>query len=110
MPEKEEVLKIKVKRLEEGIDGYLNVVFESSYGESSVSVDKKYIQIFLPGAEYIGVFKIKGMPDFVGEKDEWKNVCTMNYSLERIIGEYSFRGNVINDKLNGLDMKLIEPF
>jgi hypothetical protein len=87
MLEKTESCRICVKRLEEGTDDYLVVVFESPYGEHSILAKKEHIKVFCPGTKYEGIFKISGMPDFVGEKNEWENVCTTTCRLEKILGK-----------------------
>ena len=83
--EKTEKINIKVKRLEEGLKKSLKVIFETHFGEYPIEVEKEKYDLFYPGKEYQGIFKISGMPDFIGDKDEWKNVCTMSYNLEKIL-------------------------
>ena len=87
MVEKTESGKIYVKRLEEGPEDCLKVVFKTPYGEHSILAKKEDIRVFCPGTEYEGTFKVSGMPDLIGQKDEWENVCTINSSLEKIVGE-----------------------
>ena len=76
-----------MNRIEKGLGGYLKVVFDSVYGEHSILAKKEDIKVFCPGTEYEGIFKISGMPDFIGQKDEWENVCTINSRLEKILGK-----------------------
>jgi len=82
--------EISVKRLEEGLKkGDVKVVFDCPHGEYSLEIDKDEIGLFIPGEKYLGHFLVKGMPDFIGQKNEWKNVCTMNYELKKISkGDY----------------------
>ena len=84
--EKIENCKICVKRLE-GDNDYLKVVFDFPYGEYYILTKKEYIHLFSPGIEYEGVFKISGIPDFIGDEDKWENVCTVSHRLEKIVGE-----------------------
>ena len=91
MPEKTESCRIYVKKVEEGENNSLKVVFESKkYGYYYILVNREHLEAFCPGTEYEGIFKISGMADFIGEKEIWENVCTVSYSLEKIIGTEEF--------------------
>jgi hypothetical protein len=80
-----EEYKIKVKRLEEGLNKSLKVVFETKFGEYSLEVKKEKYSFFYPGKEYKGIFKVSGMPDFICREDKWENVCTRSYELKKIL-------------------------
>ena len=67
-------------------DSLLEFVFYSKEVEKiSVSLLPVYKSLFSFWAEYIGVYGVSGIPDFVGDKDEMENVCTVSYSLEKIL-------------------------
>ena len=83
--EKFEEIKLKVKRLEEGLEKSLKVVFESELGEYPIEVEKEKFSLFYPGKEYQGIFRVSGRPDFIGKEDKWKNVCTYLYKLKEIL-------------------------
>jgi hypothetical protein len=85
--EKTEKINIKVKRLEEGLEKSLKVIFESKFGEYPLEIEKEKFYLFYPGKEYQGIFKISGIPDFIGDKDEWENICTTSYILEKILDD-----------------------
>ncbi len=85
MPKNEENYNVKVKKLEEGEGNSLKVFLDSSLGEYSFETEKENLNLFCPGKIYDGLFIVSGIPDFVGQKDEWKNVCTVSYCLERIL-------------------------
>ncbi|MCK5043731.1 hypothetical protein KAR52_01895 [Candidatus Pacearchaeota archaeon] len=85
--EKTEKIKIKVKRLEEGLENSLKVIFESKFGEYPLEVEKEKFDLFCPGKKYSGIFRVSGMPDFIGDKDRWENVCTVSYVLEKILDD-----------------------
>lgn len=87
MVEKIEEYKIKVKRLEEGLQKDLKVVFETHFGEYPIEIEKEKYSLFYPGKEFQGIFKISGMPDFIGTKDEWENVITRSYELKKILDD-----------------------
>ncbi|GBE20277.1 hypothetical protein BMS3Abin17_01015 [archaeon BMS3Abin17] len=85
MPKRTEMWDIKVERPEKGKEKTLKVVFSSPCGKYSIETEGKNILLFEHGKRYNGIFTISDLPDFPGDKDEWKNVCTISYNLERIV-------------------------
>ncbi|MBT4376774.1 hypothetical protein HOD29_05350 [archaeon] len=85
--EKKERYEIKVKRIEEGSKNYLKVVFGCYFGEYSLEINTEKYKDFLPGRNYLGVFEVSGMKDFIGDEDKWENVCTVSYRLEKILDD-----------------------
>lgn len=77
--------KIRVVRVEEDSRNYLKVVFSSPVGEYPLKVQSSMYLSFIPGKIYTGFFEVSGMPDFVGQRNEWENICTLNYKLEKIL-------------------------
>ena len=69
----------------EGFEKLLKVVFESEFGEYPIEVEKEKFDLFYPGKEYQGIFRVSGRPDFIGKEDKWKNVCTYLYKLKEIL-------------------------
>lgn len=77
--------EIEVLRTESTDEDLLKVVFNFSLGEYPIMVKKEDYSLFVPGDTYKGIFEVSGMPDFIGNKDEWKNVCTISYNLEKVL-------------------------
>jgi hypothetical protein len=85
-----------VKRLEEGDEESLRVIFESSkFGESCIETGRENFDLFFPGEKYTGVYSISGIPDFPGDKDEWKNICTISYYIQELLDK---NGTIIYKK------------
>ncbi|HUS51831.1 MAG TPA: hypothetical protein VMZ91_16805 [Candidatus Paceibacterota bacterium] len=80
-----EKIKIKVKRLEKGLGKFLKVTFETKFGEYPLKVKKEKLDLFCPGKEYQGIFRVNGIPDFIGAEAVWGNICTVNYNLKKIL-------------------------
>lgn len=89
-----EKIKIKVKRLERGLGKSLKVIFEYKFGEYPLKIKKEKLDLFCPGKEYQGIFRVSGIPDFVGAEVVWGNICTVSYNLEKILDN----GKVIYEK------------
>lgn len=78
---------IEVLKLEKGIEKPLKVTFNSEIGQYPVEVGQEYFDLFFPGKKYRGIFTLSGMPDFIGDENKWENVCTVSFSLEKILDE-----------------------
>ncbi|MEK6757893.1 MAG: hypothetical protein AABX88_02080 [Nanoarchaeota archaeon] len=94
MPTQTEKYNMKLARIEKGKEKTLRVFFSYPLGETSIETEGKNIVSFNFGKKYEGIFKVSGIPDFIGQKDKWKNVCTMSYTLEKILDD----GKVIYEK------------
>lgn len=85
MPSEKRQEEIKVLRAESTDESLVKVVFHSSLGEYPILVKKEDYSLFVPGENYKGFFEVSGMPDFIGDKDKWENVCTISYRLEKVL-------------------------
>lgn len=86
MAEKTESYEIEFKGVEVGLKEKYRFIFSfEKFGKYHVELSEKYYSIFKPGKKYLGQFKVSGIPDFIGQEDKFANVCTVSYSLEKIL-------------------------
>jgi len=86
MAEKFKDYNIEVVGIEKGMEDKYKFIFETNdIGRHNLELNKKYYNIFVPGNKYLGKFKISGMSDFMGQEDNFENVCTVTFSLEKIL-------------------------
>lgn len=82
---------LEVKEISKGKDLDFKVILEmrdttnKTILEYPLEVSKDYLSFFYPGARYKGIFQQSGMPDFIGDKDVWENVCTVSFLLKKIL-------------------------
>lgn len=74
-------------KVERGINKNYRFVFNSDFGEYYLEEGEHYYNLFKPGKKYLGIVRLSGIPDFVGEKDKIENICTISYSLEKLLNE-----------------------
>ena len=80
-------IDLEVLKLEAGKIKDLKVVFNTEFGEYPIEVCKEYFDLFIPGKKYSGLFEVSGMPDFIGEKDNFDNICTVSYNLKSVFNQ-----------------------
>ena len=90
MAKKLETDFVKVKKVEDLEEGFLEVTFYSErFGEFvHNNIPYKDFGAFSFGKKYIGIYEISGMPDFIGDKDVFENICTLSFYLKHL-----FEGN-----------------